>query len=97
MKSETDSTILPGLYEEVRGWVLDPLTEPWKASRRFGWGVLLHRGMSAWMESCSKLPSSTQDAAATDPGVLAPVPSSTHVELAGMLSSILINQAGGWI
>ncbi len=88
--------VLPRLYEEIRSWVLDPSREPWKVACHFGWGVLVQRGMAAWMESC--LGSSTtsgQDAAATAPSVPVPALRSNEAELAVTLASIVLGHIQG--
>jgi hypothetical protein len=88
--------VLPRLYEEIRSWVLDPSCEPWKAACHFGWGVLVQRGMAAWMESCLGSSSTTsQDAPAAPPSVSVPPIRSGEAELAVMLASIVLGHIQG--
>jgi hypothetical protein len=65
--------VLSRLYEEIRSWVLDPSREPWKAACHFGWGVLVQRGMAAWMQSCLGF-SVTNDQDAAAAALSVPVP-----------------------
>ena len=88
--------VLPRLYEEIRSWVLDPSREPWKAACHFGWGVLVRRGMAAWMESClGSSVTSGQDAVAAAPSVPVPALRSGEAELAMTLASIVLGHIQG--
>ncbi len=92
VRGDTGRQVLPRLYEEIRSWALDPSAEPWKASRHFGWGVLVLRGMAAWMESCL---TTSQDVPPTTPSVPVPPIRSTDAELAVMLASIVLGHFQG--
>lgn len=88
--------VLPRLYEEIRSWALDPSREPWKASRQFGWAVLMRRGMAAWMKSGLGSSSTTrQDAPPTASSVPVPPLCSSDAELAVMLASIVLGHIQG--
>jgi hypothetical protein len=88
--------VLPRLYEEIRSWTLDPSREPWKASRHFGWGVLVQRGMAAWMESCLGFSNTiSQDVPATPSSVPVPALRSSDAELAVVLASVVLGHIQG--
>lgn len=96
VRGDPGRQVLPRLYEEIRSWALDPCAEPWKASRHFGWGVLVLRGMAAWMESCLGSSNTTsQDVPPTTPSVPVPPMRSTDAELAVMLASIVLGHFQG--
>jgi hypothetical protein len=95
VEGDTSAQNLPRLYEEIRNWVLDPLAEPWRASRHHGWGVLLRRGMAAWMESRLSPVGPAPYAELTTCSAPVPVTSSIHAELAVMLASIVVGHRQG--
>src|SRR3990172_7752802 len=83
------------LYERLRGWVLQPLGEPWSGPRPLGFGVFVRSGMCAWIETCSGWTPLIEPEAKRACYFPETLPQSVPLQLATLIAGTLLNQVQG--
>ncbi len=86
---------LAQLYEQLRGWVLDPSTGPATSARHLGFGVLFRRGMCAWLDTCSSLTRVLEPQRPNPSSRPVFLPAPVQAQLAAVLATTLLTSSHG--
>ncbi len=86
---------LSELYEQLRGWVLDPSTVSVTGPRHLGFGVLLRRGMCAWLDTCGRLTRGLEPQLPRPSSQPIFLPAPVRAQLAAVLATTLLTSSQG--